>query len=153
MNDPRKDKRKPYTQEEFLEKCKFIHGDKFDYSLVNYINNKTEISLICQKHGVFSIKPQSLISSRAHGCQKCGHETINRKNTKTQEQFIKDAKQIHGDKYDYSLVEYKKGYISVTIICPNHGPFKLKPVDHTSSRQYGCRRCHMSKGESKIIFI
>lgn len=151
MNDPRKDKRKPYTLEEFIERCKFHHGDKYDYSLVEYVNNKTDVTLICPKHGNFTIKPQSLTSSRAHGCQKCGVEQRAKKRALTKEEFIKKAQILHGDKYDYSLVEYKNGHTLVILICPNHGEFKLRPQEHISKRQYGCKRCHMSKGEGKIL--
>lgn len=48
----------------------------------------------------------------------------------TTEEFIARAKEVHGDKYDYSKVEYANKDAKVTIICPEHGPFEQKPHNH-----------------------
>ena len=58
------------TKEEFIQDCINIHGDKYDYEKVIYVNSKIKVILICKKHGEFSILPNSHISRRA-GCQKC----------------------------------------------------------------------------------
>lgn len=63
------------ASEEFIERAKAIHGDKYDYSLVNYVNNKTPVAVICPKHGIFYITPNKHIS-RAHGCRACGDESL-----------------------------------------------------------------------------
>ncbi len=68
---------------------------------------------------------------------------------KTTEQFIEEAKKIHGDRYDYSKVEYKNNKTKVCIICPKHGEFWQKPNVHLSN--HGCPHCRPSRGEEKII--
>ena len=60
---------KKCTKAEFIEKCRKIHGDKYDYSKVVYVNNKTCVEIICPKHGTFWQRPDAHIHS---GCLMCG---------------------------------------------------------------------------------
>jgi hypothetical protein len=118
----------------FIEKSKLVHGDKYDYSFVNYINKKSKVKIICKKHGEFEQIPYCHYYFK-QGCPKC---KINKQlNT---EDFIERSKQIHGDKYDYSLVQYKNAYTKVDIICREHGIFKMLPNDHKKS---GCSLCNL----------
>ena len=137
---------KKYTTEEFIEKAKKIHGDKYDYSKVEYVNNFTKVHIICPEHGEFLESPQHHLEG--HGCKKCSN-----RNRPSTEEFIEKAKKIHGDKYDYSKVEYgKNNKEKVEIICPKHGSFYMKPVNHTVQHQ-GCPECskeNKSLGELKI---
>jgi hypothetical protein len=125
---------KTYT---FIQKAKEVHGDKYDYSLVNYLTNKTKVTITCPIHGEFNQTPNSHL--KGDGCPKCG--LINRGNskTKTLSQFISEAKEIHGDKYDYSKTIYTKLKSNVIIICPIHGEFEQTPKSHL--RGAGCRKC------------
>lgn len=62
-------------KEVFLEKAKKVHGDRYNYELVdytNYKNNKIKIPIICQKHGTFFQQPNHHISGR--GCMRCGRD-------------------------------------------------------------------------------
>lgn len=61
---------------------------------------------------------------------------------KTKEQFIAEAKSIHGDKYDYSKIDYQGNKVKVCIICPIHGEFWQAPQDHL--RGVGCKKCYFS---------
>lgn len=71
---------------------------------------------------------------------------------KTKEEFIKDAIKVHGDKYDYSKVEYKNSKTKVIIICKIHGEFEQSPFGHT--RGYGCRKCaNISISNSKKLSL
>lgn len=70
-------------------------------------------------------------------------------NTITTEEFIKRAKEIHGNKYDYSLVDYKNARTKVKIICPEHGVFEQQPRAHLNKQ--GCPKCKISHGEKIII--
>ena len=129
---------KHYTKEIFINKCKKKYGDKYDYSKVEYINSTTKVCLICPEHGEFWQKP--VLFLRGHGCQKCG---INRRNINKKlstDGFIKRAKKIHGDKYDYSNVEYVNANAKVCIICPEHGEFWQKPAMHLLGQ--GCKKCY-----------
>ena len=115
---------KKLTKEEFIEKAKKLHGDKYDYSKVEYIDYLTKVCIICPKHGEFWQTPSNhLNKTKSKGCLKCGIENTNYKNTYTKEEFIEKAKTIHGNKYDYSKVEYLKSNKKICIICPKHGEF------------------------------
>jgi protein-arginine kinase activator protein McsA len=122
---------------EFIDKSKKIHGNKYDYSLVEYVNNKDKIIIICKKHGTFEQSPKEHISGC--GCSKCGITT---------EEFLNKCDKIHGNKYDYSLVEYVKAKEKIKIICKKHGIFNQLATNHLNGR--GCPFCKESKGEAKI---
>ena len=121
---------KKLTQEEFIQKVKEIHGDRYDYSKVEYVNYSTKICVIYHKkdefgeeHGEFWITPGNFLKNK--NCPKCS-----KKERLTKDSFIKKAKSIHGDKYDYSKVEVHGVDLKVTIICPIHGPFEQTPYKH-----------------------
>lgn len=118
---------------EFIEKARKIHGNKFDYSKVEYINNHTKVCIICPIHGVFFQTPNSHLQGAQ--CPLCAHPS-KRKST---EEFVEEARRQHGDKYDYSLVEYKTNSTKVKIICPIHGIFEQKPLNHLRGQQ--CPKC------------
>jgi hypothetical protein len=123
---------KKSTKEDFITKAKEIHGDKYDYSKVDYKNNKTEVCIICPIHGEFYQTPKNHLSGR--GCPKCSG---NKKYTK--EDFVQESSKVHGYKYDYSKVVYKNNKTDVCIICPIHGEFYQAPKNHLSGQ--GCPIC------------
>lgn len=136
--------RKPLTNMEFTEKAKEIHNDLYDYSLVDYINNRVKIKIRCKKHGIFEQTPKRHLVDKC-GCKKCfsGYKRI------FIDDFLNRVSLIHGDKYDYSKVVFKTTKIKVEIICNKHGSFYLKPESHFKGR--GCPICQSkSLGEDKI---
>ena len=126
----------------FIEKAKAVHGNKYDYSKVDYKTAKTKVEIICPKHGSFFQKPNDHLSRK--GCIECGKEI----KSLTTETFVEKAKLIHENKYDYSKVNYKNNKTKVEIICPKHGSFFQKPNDHLLN--HGCPICKSSKGETLI---
>jgi len=140
---------KKSTKEEFVKKAIDIHNGEYDYSLVDYINSKTKINIICPKHGIFIQKPNDHLSG--YGCKKCQYEKTSKENKFTNEIFIKRAKEIHGNKFDYSLVKYDGFENKVIIICNKHGKFEQSPHNHLSG--YGCRKCRASHNEEQIANI
>ena len=121
------------TNNKFLEECKEKYGDLYDYSKVDYINCDTLITIICKKHGEFQQTPYQHLKS--NGCQKCsGHYTL------TTKEFIEKSILVHGDKYNYSKVDYKNSNTEVIIICNKHGEFKQKPIYHYWNNA-GCPKC------------
>ena len=127
---------KKLTTKEFTEKAKKVHGDKYDYSLVKYINSRTKINIICPEHGLWL--QQANAHLQGQGCLYCGK--ILQGGKFTTDKFIEKAKAIHGNKYDYSLVEYIDMHTKVKIICPKHGEFKQKPTSHIHQKS-GCSKC------------
>lgn len=121
----------------FIEKAKEIHGCKYDYSKVEYVNSQTKVCIICPEHGEFWQNTSSHLNG--HGCPKCKNEKTSKRCNKGTEQFIIDAKKIHGDKYDYSKVDYVNSQTKICIICPEHGEFWQAPDIHL--RGSGCQEC------------
>ena len=200
------------TKDKFIEKAIKIHGNKYDYSLIEYKNQDTKIKILCLSHGIFEQRPdhhlaghkckrcsinnnrfekaKDLFIERAnkkwnnfydyskvkyitarkkvvincpiHGdfqqspdahlkckCLKCSIDDNAKKQRHTTEEFIKKSIKIHGNKYDYSLVEYFGNRKKVKIICKEHGIFEQTPYNHLSEK--GCHCCHsQSKSEIKI---
>ena len=134
------------NKEEFINKSIELHGNKYDYSKVEYNGNKTKVIIICKEHGEFLQKPNGHLSG--DGCVKCSIITNADRNRKTLEQFIIDAKYVHGDKYEYSKSEYKNSREKIIIICKIHGEFLQSPEDHTHSNS-GCPHC-INKTEGKL---
>ena len=137
---------KKLSTENFIEKAIKIHKDIYDYSKVNYKDNKTKIIIICKKHGKFSQTPKDHL--RGRGCQKCNGKGNKKLST---EKFIKKAIKIHGNIYDYSKVNYKDNKTKIIIICKKHGEFFQTPNIHL--RKCGCQRCNLSKLEELVNSI
>lgn len=125
------------TTNEFIEKARVVHGDQYNYSKVNYINNSTKVCIICPVHGEFWQTPSNHLGGR--GCVFCKKEWIGNYRRKDANTFIEQAKKVHGDKYDYSKVEYINEKTKVCIICPEHGEFWQKPEVHLMG--CGCQKC------------
>ena len=127
---------------QFIEKAKKVHGDRYNYSKVNYVNNKTPICITCKEHGDFWQIPYSHLAG--NGCNKCNGGT-----SFSCDEFIQKANEIHNKFYDYSQVEYKNARTKVKIICPKHGEFWQTPECHL--RGQGCPKCKSSKLENIVI--
>jgi hypothetical protein len=138
-----KDKCKP--AELFLKEAKAVHPE-YDYSLVDSKNARTKIKLICQKHGEFEIFPFNLLSGK--GCNKCAHEFVANCQRKSLEEFISEARKVHGNRYDYSKSEYIGMNNKIEIICSVHGSFFQIANDHLRGKN--CPYCKLWKGEEAV---
>lgn len=127
--------------DEFIRKAREIHLNKYDYTCVRYANTKTKITIICPLHGKFQQRPEQHL--RGQGCKKCGVLARASKQSKSNKDFINRSIKVHGQKYDYSLVEYKNWYTPVKIICKKHGVFEQIPNNHI--RGAGCKKCATEK--------
>ena len=139
-------KKRTYTSDKFISKAINKHGDKYDYSKVDYKNARTKVIIICKEHGEFEQEPVSHLSG--YGCYGCGIDTLKNYFRKKMDDVLLDFKNAHGDKYDYSKVEYVNSDSKVIIICPVHGDFEQVPAHHLKGG--GCASCKISKGESRI---
>jgi len=129
----------------FIQKAKQKHGNKYDYSKVKYIDWKTKVIIVCPIHGKFLQAPNNHYRS---GCPKCGNVLISVKKQKTKKQFMKEAKRVHGDKYDYSKTNYKNTDLDIIIICKIHGEFKQRPQGHLYGT--GCPNCATAARANKL---
>jgi len=147
------------TQEEALNEVKEAHkGKNYTYELFEYKNNKTKCFVTChekdilgREHGPFDMRYDHL--SHGHGCPKCAHRYL------TTEEVVEMAKQIHGDKYDYSLLEYHNDNSEkLPIICHEkdedgieHGIFS--PVWSSHLQGVGCPKCNGGIKHDRETFI
>lgn len=117
----------------FLKKARQVHGDKYDYSLVQYKNCKTKVQIVCPIHGVFEQTPDHHLNGKC-GCPVCAGNQRSDLDT-----FIEKAEMVHGMLYDYSCVKYYNCHTKVAIICRAHGVFYQTPNNHLLGK--GCPYC------------
>ena len=128
------------TTQEFIKKAQKVHGDKYDYSKVDYINSQTKIIIVCPEHGEFEQVPNNHLNGR--GCLQC-----KRDNQKISlEEFIKRSNIKHNNKYDYSLVDLSNNKIK--IICPEHGEFEQRKDMHLFGS--GCLKCKVDNSKLSL---
>lgn len=138
---------KRISKEEFLIRANKVHGKKYDYNKLGFNSVKDKIIITCPLHGDFMQIAHSHLSGR--GCSKCAFDKIHGNKILTTDDFIEKSKKIHGDEYDYSLVEYINNITKVTIICPIHGEFKQTPHNH--KRGGGCEKCgNIKRGKACV---
>jgi len=141
---------------DFIEKARLVHGDKFDFSLTEYVKASLKVVIICPIHGKFTKTPNHFLRS-VTGCPDCGRNLGRISLTDTNETFIKKARAVHGDKYDYSKVVYVNNETMIIIICKIHGEFLQTPKGHLKGR--GCKTCAghgmhpLSYSEAKKIIL
>jgi len=134
----------------FIERSNNIHNYKYDYSLVNYVNNASKVEIICPKHGIFLKTPVKHINSK-QGCPDCSIINTHNLQRKNIIDFINESNIIHNHKYDYSLVEYKINREKVKIICSIHGIFEQTPSNHLNGK--GCVYCGGTSKLDTNLFI
>lgn len=136
------------STKEFIKKAIVKQGNKYDYSLVEYINSHTKVKIACLKHGVFNQTPNSHLMGC--GCPQCKTDLfiLNNPKNKDTKKFIEQAKKVHGNFYDYTYTVYERDNQKITISCQKHGYFLQTPNTHLSG--CGCPHCKNSTGEVKI---
>lgn len=139
--------RKRLTTEEFIARAREVHGGKYDYSLVEYVDAHTKVRIICPEHGVFEQRPYDHL--RGQGCRVCANKRISETRRSTIREFIVRAREVHGDKYDYSLVNFASSRAKVKIVCPEHGVFEAILNNHISKKQ-GCPLCFIERKRLNI---
>lgn len=138
------------TKNEFIIRAKKIHGQKYDYAVTEYVNSTTKVSIICNAHGVFEQTPK--LHMNGCGCPVCGRNNTVKSIKKDTDYFIKQAKKIHGNRYDYSESDYKGAMQHIKIICKKHGPFEQRPNTHIQGSG-GCPTCGGTKKKTTEDFI
>lgn len=132
---------KKLTTEEFIERATKSHGDLYDYSSVNYIGTTSKVKIFCRKHNLFEQDAASHMAG--HGCPSCANDIRGNSVALNNEKFIEKAVKVHGDRYDYSKVEYINSSTEVTVCCKTHGDFRKKAKDFLYGE--GCLLCNQDK--------
>lgn len=138
------------TTNQFTEKAVSAHGNKYDYSKVEYISAHKKVKIICPIHGAFFQTPSDHYNG-GYGCNFCGYDAVALKRKLSLHTFIERANHVHNDKYDYSIVDYTNNHTKIKISCSNHGIFEQTPMAHLQGQ--GCRKCskYISKLETKWL--
>lgn len=118
-----------------LKKFLSFHGDKFDYSKVDFKDMTTPVTIICRTHGEFTIRPVNHMNTSV-GCKSCARDL---RKANTAATIVARFEGVHGDRYDYSEFRYDDMHITSTISCKAHGPFPMTPANHLSD--HGCPSC------------
>ena len=137
------------TNDEFKRRIIEIFGEEYLLNEVNYQCCKSKIKLYCKKHGYFVSTAYHLL--QGHGCPKCGVKKNADKKRLTICDCIERFREIHGDKYDYSKMDYINTRTKICIICPEHGEFWQTPQKHMSGQ--GCPKCKRSHMENDISML
>lgn len=129
------------TTSTFIERAQAVHGNKFNYTAVNYVKNNVKVTIICPTHGPFDQRPMEHL--RGNGCSKCYGRAL-----MSTSEFIQRAEGVHGGRYDYSRVTYTGNEHPVTLICRDHGEFTQTPNNHINGR-YGCPKCSHARKDGR----
>ena len=130
----------------FLSKSGITHNYKYFYIKETFLNIKNDVFIICPDHGFF--KQNAYRHSRGSKCPKCDIIYRAKSSRLLQSEAIRKLIDKHGDRYDYSLVEYVDYKSNINIICKRHGVFSQKYSVHYMG--HGCSLCNMSNGELRI---
>lgn len=126
------------TRDDFVLKSTLMHHGKYDYALSVYTNNNAKITINCPEHGPFEQRASNHMIGI--GCPRCKAAMTAIRHSDDTQSFVKKAKEVHGDVYDYSATQYARSSQKVEIKCPIHGVFWQKPNAHISSAA-GCPKC------------
>lgn len=122
----------------FIDRARSIHGEKYDYSKTIYTIAKEKIIITCKVHGDFSMLPGSHTFLK-QGCSTCADHYFAAKRTKPFYKFVEDARNIHGDRYEYYAIAYLNDSLKIPIRCSEHGIFIQSPNRHLQGN--GCHDC------------
>lgn len=128
------------SKEEFIAKANKKYSNKYDYSLVDFCNVLDKVKIICPEHGVFTRDIHSHLLGGA--CPACSGKL-------SFEQFVTEARKIHGKKFSYNAEDFCNMTTKTRIICPTHGEFWQMPFSHIKDKRC-CLLYKESAGERAI---
>jgi len=137
-------KGKTWTTERFIEAARKVHGDAYDYSKTVYVKTALKVCIICKRCGrEFWQTPNSHLAG--HGCEACSYVDRGESMSMGQDEFLRRATAIWGDRFDLSKVEYKNNNHKVCVVCREHGPFYITP--HNFLVGQSCPKCKAEKAK------
>ncbi|WP_418642447.1 DUF723 domain-containing protein [Vibrio chaetopteri] len=115
----------------YIQRAKDKHGDAFDYSQFEYVTSHVKGTILCKKHN-HPFEQTMVNHLKKNGCPLCKFGT--------KEEFVAEARAVHGNKYNYSQFYYVNRSTKGEIICPTHGVFEASPTEHLN-RPKTCSDC------------
>lgn len=125
------------TADKLIDKFIKIHGKRYDYSKVVYVNQWQRVIIKCRQHGEFTQTPNQ--HSRGANCPSCSIITASRSRTGEFDRWVAKCNVVHNFKYSYNHSGKFKSTRMVDICCPEHGRFLQVAYDHV--RGAGCPMC------------
>ena len=144
----------------FIERAREVHGDHYDYTNTVYVTSHTPVTFTCNIHQCECTATPSDHLRSGCGCKLCRYDKAIASRTGgtsrwSTQQFVDKAKEVHGDRYDYSHVTYTNAHTYVTIVCKEHGPWDTRPTDHIRGNGgvgLGCPICtHKMSAPERVI--
>jgi len=134
------------TTDEWIARAKTIWGDEYDYSKSFYRGRKERIEIICKSCGPILVPAGNHIQQnrKPTGCNSCNRAKAAKGLTKPFKTMVKDARAIHGDRYEYIKDSYVSARVGMTIVCPIHGKVTITPDSHINGK-HGCKPCADNK--------
>lgn len=140
------------TTKEFIDRSRVIHGDKYGYAFSIYQSAYEKSLIHCKRHGIFNQEPRHHLSGV--GCPQCGYSTSIKSRTKKESDFVKQARIIHGNKYNYSKINYQNTNTNIMIYCPEHGLFEQRPTHHLNGVGCpSCMSCGFDKNKDSFLYV
>ena len=128
-----------HSKEQVINDFIKVHGkDRYDYSLMNYVNTNTKIKIKCNKcSNIFEMMPY--LHKQGQRCPECAKRTHGKWKIKSKEELLCAFNKIHNNKFTYDLSNYINSRSKITVICPSHGKFKTTAQMHMTGRD--CIEC------------
>jgi hypothetical protein len=143
---------KKLTQDKFIDRCKEIYGDQYNYEKTVYVNTRSTVLVECKNHGLFEKNARALL--QGNGCKSCNSKWKDyiKSRRMTTEEFIKKASDKHENFYLYNKSNYVNSRTKLIITCPIHGDFEQQAGGHLEG--YGCQKCaDLKHGDYRPWFI
>lgn len=134
------------TQEQFLERCFKVHGDRYDYSITKYRTAHQDVEIICKTHGVF--RQMAYVHLNGCGCPACGREATTSAGKSDMNKVLTKLKEKFGDGFDFSgVLQVANTAEKFGVKCPEHGwhSFTVNRLLHAKAK-YACPKCGMLAG-------
>lgn len=131
---------KQLTHEQFLKQANSIHENRYSYP-EKFVDAHQKMPILCPDHGLFNQTPYCHLSGQ--GCVECGHIRGDNLRRRTYDEFVEEARTIHGDIYEYPVQLYIDPWTPFQIRCPVHNIFEQIPQSHLAG--YGCNQCSIDR--------
>jgi len=122
---------------DFIEKANLVHNNYYSYGKTNFVRAANKVVITCPKHGDYEQIANTHLSGS--GCNRCALDKASNSLRWNNNIFINRAREVHGNKYNYSLVDYQGANSNIIVICPLHGQYSQLASVHL--RSHGCPTC------------
>lgn len=141
--------RKKLTRDDALARFRDRHGDRYDYSRVDYVDARTKVVIICRTHGPFKQGPAEHWNGQ--GCGPCARPRQTGAPPRPWDEVEPRLIAAHNGKYTYDGSNYRDSNSKIRATCPVHGDFWPQVASHLRGR-FGCRECsYIERGQAKQV--